>query len=176
DQTTNSRCPRILFPEEEVKRFYKPCSKTLVVKTLEKSFSFTTMKRRLEYFWERAGLIQVSYMTNNIFLVRFANEDDYMLAAFGGSWKIYDYYFIVSQWSPSFNEDELIQSILKWVRLPKLPIQYFNSVAVMRIGNYIGKMVWLDLATSNGSRCRYVRVCVEVDLTKPLLGKYMIEN
>ncbi|CAN1163705.1 hypothetical protein LINPERHAP2_LOCUS25158 [Linum perenne] len=46
----------------------------------------------------------------------------------------------------------------------------------MRIGNYIGKMVWLDLATSNGSRCRYVRVCVEVDLTKPLLGKYMIEN
>ncbi|CAN1127957.1 hypothetical protein LINPERHAP2_LOCUS4338, partial [Linum perenne] len=89
---------------------------------------------------------------------------------------IYDYYIVISQWYPSFNEDEPIKSILTWVRLPKLSIQYFNSLAVQRIGNYIGKTVRLDLATSEGSRCRYARVCVEVDLTKPLIGKYMIED
>ncbi|CAN1165050.1 hypothetical protein LINPERPRIM_LOCUS33532 [Linum perenne] len=32
----------------------------------------------------------------------------------------------------------------------------------------------MDLATSEGAQARYTRVCVEVDLTKPLLGKYMI--
>ncbi|CAN1121622.1 hypothetical protein LINPERHAP1_LOCUS6180 [Linum perenne] len=143
---------------------------------MEKSFSFLAVKRRLEFLWARSGTIQVSDMSNNFFLVRFAKEDDYSLAAFEGPWKIYDYYFAVSQWSPTFDEDEPIKSILTWVRLPKLPFQYFNKLAVHRIGNFIGRTVRLDLATSEGSRCRYARVCVEVDLTKPLLGKYMIED
>ncbi|CAN1185569.1 hypothetical protein LINPERHAP2_LOCUS37626 [Linum perenne] len=134
------------------------------------------MKRRLELLWAHTGHIQVSDMSNNFFLVRFSNEDDYASAAFGGPWKIYDYYIAISQWSPSFNEEEEIKSILTWVRLPKLPIQYFNSMAVHRIGNAIGRTVRLDLATLEGSRCRYARVCVEIDLTKPLLGKYMIED
>ncbi|CAN1170687.1 Putative ribonuclease H protein At1g65750 [Linum perenne] len=65
---------------------------------------------------------------------------------------------------------------MTWVRLPKLPIHFFNELAVTRIGNSIGRTVPLDLATSEGARARYARVCVEVDLTKPLLGKYMIED
>ncbi|CAN1127839.1 hypothetical protein LINPERPRIM_LOCUS29861 [Linum perenne] len=131
------------------------------------------MKRRLEFLWARAGSIQVVDMTNDFFLLRFSNEDDYNVAAFWGPWKIYDYYIAVSQWSPTFNEEEKIRSILTWVRLPKLPIHYFNTVVVSRIGNFIGRTVRLDLATKEGSRCRYARVCVEIDLTKPLLGKYM---
>ncbi|CAN1787955.1 Putative ribonuclease H protein At1g65750 [Linum perenne] len=103
------------------------------------------MKRRLEFLWARSGPIQVSDLDNRLFLVRFAQEKDYRVAAFGGPWKIYDFYIAVAQWSPSFNEEDPFKSILTWVRLPKLPIQYFNQVAVERIGNYIGKTVRLDL-------------------------------
>ncbi|CAN1144475.1 hypothetical protein LINPERHAP2_LOCUS14120 [Linum perenne] len=66
--------------------------------------------------------------------------------------------------------------ILAWVRLPRFPIHYFNHLAVTRIGNYIGKTVRIDLATTEGARARYASVCVEVDVSKPLLGKYMIED
>ncbi|CAN1141085.1 hypothetical protein LINPERHAP2_LOCUS12257 [Linum perenne] len=76
----------------------------------------------------------------------------------------------------SFNKDEPINTILTWVRLPKLPIHYFNNLAVTRIGNHIGRTVRLDLATTEGARARYARVCVEVDISKPLLRKYMIDN
>ncbi|CAN1132748.1 hypothetical protein LINPERPRIM_LOCUS30245 [Linum perenne] len=93
-------------------------------------------------------------MTHNLFLVRLTNEDDSAKATFDGPWKIYDYYITLSQWSLSFNEDEPIKSILTWVRLPKLPIHYFNSMAVHRIGNYIGRTVRLDLAALDGSRCQ----------------------
>ncbi|CAN1787302.1 hypothetical protein LINPERHAP1_LOCUS17586 [Linum perenne] len=134
------------------------------------------MKRRLEYLWAKSGSIQVSDLANNFFLVRFASQEDYSLAAFKGPWKVYDYYISVSQWSPSFDEEAPIKSILTWVRLPKLPIHYFNKLAVSRIGDSIGKTVRLDLATAEGTRGRYARVCVEVDVTKPLLGKYMIED
>ncbi|CAN1178990.1 hypothetical protein LINPERHAP2_LOCUS33936 [Linum perenne] len=50
------------------------------------------------------------------------------------------------------------------------------KIVVTRIGNYIGKTIRLDLATSEGARGRYARVCVEIDLSKPLLGKYMLED
>ncbi|CAN1182671.1 hypothetical protein LINPERHAP2_LOCUS36103 [Linum perenne] len=66
--------------------------------------------------------------------------------------------------------------ILTWVRLPKLPIHYFNQVAVTRIGNYIGRTVRLDLTTTEGARARYARVCVEIDLSRPVLGEYIIDN
>ncbi|CAN1154211.1 hypothetical protein LINPERHAP2_LOCUS19877, partial [Linum perenne] len=78
------------------------------------------------------------------------------------------------RWTPSFNEEDPIRTILTWVRLPKLLIHYFKHVAVNRIGNHIGKMIWMDLATAKGARARNARVCVEIDLSKPLFGKYMI--
>ncbi|CAN1154517.1 hypothetical protein LINPERHAP2_LOCUS20053 [Linum perenne] len=85
----------------------------------------------------------------------------------------------ISRWPsgpPSFSEEDSLKKILTWVRLPKLPIHFFNQVAVTRIGNNIGKTVRLDLATTEGARGRYDRVCVEIDISKPLLGKYMIDD
>ncbi|CAN1147891.1 hypothetical protein LINPERHAP2_LOCUS16135 [Linum perenne] len=176
DSQVNPRCPRIAFTDDEVRGFYKPWSKALVVKVMEGSFAFNTMKRRLEGLWARAGTIQVSDIANKFFLVRFSDPEDYQRAMLGGPWKIYDYYISVARWNPSFNEEEPIKFILTWVRLPKLPIHYFNRTAVTRIGNAIGKTVRIDLATTEGARARFARVCVEVDLSKPLLGKYMIED
>ncbi|CAN1162280.1 hypothetical protein LINPERHAP2_LOCUS24412 [Linum perenne] len=115
-------------------------------------------------------------MANSFFLVRFSEDDDYQRALFDGPWKIFDYYITVARWTPDFSDEAPIQKIMTWVRLPKLPIQFFNRLAVERIGNHIGKTVRLDMATSEGARARYARVCVEVDLSRPLLGKYVIED
>ncbi|CAN1122476.1 hypothetical protein LINPERPRIM_LOCUS2738 [Linum perenne] len=129
------------------------------------------MKRRLESIWAKGGHIQVSDLSNDFFLVRFSDGDDYYRVAFQGPWKIYDYYITVARWTPNFNEED---PILMWVRLPKFPIHFFNKTIVNRIGNHIGRTVRMDLATSEGARARYARVCVEIDISKPLLGKYMI--
>ncbi|CAN1848291.1 hypothetical protein LINPERHAP1_LOCUS38866 [Linum perenne] len=115
-------------------------------------------------------------MSNSFFLVCFSNEEDYQWAAFEGPWKIFDYYITVARWTPEFNEEAPIRKIMTWVRLPKLPIQYFNYKAVERIGNHIGKTIRLDLAIEEGARARYARVCVEVDQSRLLLGKYIIED
>ncbi|CAN1298894.1 hypothetical protein LINPERPRIM_LOCUS23988 [Linum perenne] len=129
-------CPKISFSEDEVRSFYKPWSKALVVKVLERNFSYQTVKRRLETLWARSGKIQDTDAANAFYLARFSDQDDYQRATFKGPWKL----------------------------------------AVTRIGNHIGCTIRLDLATSEGARARYARVCVEVDISKPLLGKYMIED
>ncbi|CAN1185477.1 hypothetical protein LINPERHAP2_LOCUS37574 [Linum perenne] len=165
DSGSDPRCPVVSFSDEEILSFYKPWSKALVVRVLERTFSFPVIRRRLKSLWARLGHIQVSDIANNFFLVRFSTEDDYKRALFGGPWKIFDYYISVARWSPDFNENEPISKILTWVRLPKLSIHYFNRLAVERIGNHIGKTVRMDLATAQGARARYARVCVEVDIS-----------
>ncbi|CAN1127557.1 hypothetical protein LINPERPRIM_LOCUS29704 [Linum perenne] len=134
DRIQDPLCPVISFSEEEIIRLYKPWSKALVIKILERNFSLPVVRRRLESLWARAGRIQVSDTTNHLFLVHFSEEDDYQRALFKGPWKI----------------------------------------AVERIGNHIGRTIRMDLVTAEGARARYARVCVEVDLSRPLLGKYIL--
>ncbi|CAN0826630.1 hypothetical protein LINGRAHAP2_LOCUS743 [Linum grandiflorum] len=49
-------------------------------------------------------------------------------------------------------------------------------LAVKRIARRIGHPICVDRATDEGARGKYARVCVEVDLTKPLLSKYLLEG
>ncbi|CAI0391989.1 unnamed protein product [Linum tenue] len=46
----------------------------------------------------------------------------------------------------------------------------------MKIGKRIGKPLRVDQATSTGARLDYARVCVQVDLTKPLLSQFRIHG
>ncbi|CAN1128739.1 hypothetical protein LINPERPRIM_LOCUS22348 [Linum perenne] len=87
---------------------------------------------------------------------------------------MYDYYITVAKWISQYNEEEPIRTILMWVSQPKLLIHFFSHTASNIISNHIGKTVQLDLATSEGARARDARVCIEVDLSKTLLGKHMI--
>ncbi|CAL1370147.1 unnamed protein product [Linum trigynum] len=46
----------------------------------------------------------------------------------------------------------------------------------MRIGERIGKPMRVDHATLSGARSDYARVCVQVDLTRPLLSQFTIHG
>ncbi|CAI0402642.1 unnamed protein product [Linum tenue] len=46
----------------------------------------------------------------------------------------------------------------------------------MRIGERIGKPLRVDHATMSGARSDYARVCVQVDLTRPLLSQFTING
>ncbi|CAI0393624.1 unnamed protein product [Linum tenue] len=82
-----------------------------------------------------------------------------------------DRYLMVHVWDKHFDPDSKeISSTLVWARLLELPIHFFHKEAVMRIGKRIGKPVRVDKATEEGARGEYARICVQVDLTKPLLS------
>ncbi|CAN1120271.1 hypothetical protein LINPERHAP2_LOCUS111 [Linum perenne] len=49
-------------------------------------------------------------------------------------------------------------------------------VILKRIGDRIGKTVRIDHTTLEASRGNFARICVEVDLSKPLLSKYRMRR
>ncbi|CAN1149425.1 hypothetical protein LINPERHAP2_LOCUS17012 [Linum perenne] len=66
--------------------------------------------------------------------------------------------------------------VIVWVRLPGIPLEYYDATILRIIGDRIGKTVRLDHTTLEGSRGNFARICVEVDLSKPLLSKYRLRR
>ncbi|CAI0429363.1 unnamed protein product [Linum tenue] len=116
-------------------------------------------------------------MKNGCYLVRFRDQRDYETAIMGGPWRLGDTYLTVHRRYKGFNPWKAeIKLTMIWVQLPKLPIEFINKVAVMRIVEAIGKPIRVDRATELGARGKFARVCVEVDLTQPLISQYKIEG
>ncbi|CAI0455976.1 unnamed protein product [Linum tenue] len=116
-------------------------------------------------------------MKNGCFLVRFRSHKDYELACSEGPWLLGDTYLTVFRWYKGFNPWKVeVKSTPVWVQLPDLPIEFFNAEAVTIIAQLIGRPVRVDRATEMGARGNYARVCVEVDLSRPLLSQYKVEG
>ncbi|CAI0558324.1 unnamed protein product [Linum tenue] len=170
-------CPNIHFSSAEERQFCREWRSALVVKALGRSVSYTGISKRLNDLWARAGGIQVSSVKNGYFLVRFTSGIDYERALTGGPWMMGDNYLMVHMWDKHFrpyNHD--ISSTLVWACLLDIPIHFFHKEAVMKIGSRIGKPLCVDQATATGARLDYARVCVQVDLTKPLLSQFKIHG
>jgi hypothetical protein len=57
-----------------------------------------------------------------------------------------------------------------------LIVEYDDNFVLWRIGDHIRKILKVDRTTSFSTRVNYTRICVEVDLTRPLLGKFKLRR
>jgi hypothetical protein len=62
------------------------------------------------------------------------------------------------------------------VRIPDLPIEYYDTKVLHFIGNRIGKTVKVGKNTLFQERGKYARICVEVELNKPLLAMFELKD
>lgn len=69
-----------------------------------------------------------------------------------------------------------ISSLPVWVRVPWLPVEYYDEEWLWSVGNTIGKTIKVDDTTRATVRGRFARICVEIDLEKPLVASYRIRG
>ncbi|XP_061369206.1 uncharacterized protein LOC133312079 [Gastrolobium bilobum] len=159
------------------RKAWQPWKQSLIVKLLGKKLSIIFLRKRLENMWARDGSIFVTDIENDFYLVRFEKKSDMENVLSGGPWIIFDHYLAIRSWEPDFNVFQSpINKITAWVRLPGFPIKYVNTSLIKSVGTWIGNFIRLDAATTNLARGKFARICVEVDLTKPLKAEYLIEG
>lgn len=88
---------------------------------------------------------------------------------------VLDHYLIVKEWTPDFHPMvDKTEKLIVWARFPGLPVEYYNLDFLLKIGEKIGKPIRIDEATSLVSRGKFASMCIEVDITKPLLAHYKL--
>ncbi|CAL1370532.1 unnamed protein product [Linum trigynum] len=177
DGEEDPTCPPIYFTAAEEREYCRKLRSALIVKPLGRLVSYTAVSIRLNTIWAKAGGIQVTSMKNGYFLVRFTSGMDYDRAVTNGPWMIGPNYLSVHMWDKNFDPyNHEISSTLVWAKLLDILIHYFHQEAMMKIGRRIGRPFRIDEATRTEAESDYARVCVQVDLTRPLLSKFSIRG
>ncbi|XP_061358829.1 uncharacterized protein LOC133303016 [Gastrolobium bilobum] len=135
------------------------------------------MKKKIEILWARAGKINVTDVGNGFYVVQFSNKDDLLFALNGGPWIILGHYLSLRRWEPAFRPNAAsVMKIAAWVRLPGIPLEYYDEAFFRRIGNWLGKMLKIDKTNNEHVRGQFARICVELDLAQPLKGEYVLDG
>lgn len=127
--------------------------------------------------WKPEANFDLIALDQDYFVAKFESRRDYKFAKFEGPWIVLGHYVIVQEWEPNFHPyKNKVKKLLVWARLPAIPIEYFEDDFLAKIGNQIGRPVRIDTTTSLVSIGKFARICVEVDLSKPLLSKFTLED
>ena len=110
-------------------------------------------------------------------IVRFDEKEDYFAAMTGGPWRLFGSVVMAQSWSPDFNPmtDE-ISTTQVWVRISNVSFTFYHRQILMGMVVGLGKPLRVDGTTLQFERARLTRICIEVDLKKPLKGLILING
>ena len=114
-------------------------------------------------------------LSHGFFLTRLSLKEDFENVLRKGPWFIGDHFLFLRPWEPNFKLALAdVSSIAIWIRLNELPIEYYNVEALQHIGRAIGNVLRVDTFTALETRGRFARLCVQIDVDKPLVTTIMI--
>lgn len=94
------------------------------------------------------------------FLTCFSLKEDYENILKRGPWFIGEHFLSIRPWEPNFLPAMAnVTSVAIWVRLNELPIEYYNSEALLHIGKSIGNVLRVNTHTATEDRGQFVRLC-----------------
>ncbi|XP_028795351.1 uncharacterized protein LOC114750879 [Neltuma alba] len=167
-------CPTLRITQEEYEQWCAPGRNSLIVKLLEKSVPLWVMKESLQKMWKTEKSFTTRDINNGYFLVSFEDENDMINIYQEGPWMVSDRYLVVQRWRLNFDpwNAELHKKIVIWLRIPLLPLEFFNAASFQRIGSLIGRTLKIDRVTYASERGKFARICVEIDLNKKLRSSF----
>lgn len=145
-------------------------SNALIIKVIGKSIGYQFLTSRINNLWKPSGRLDCVDLGKDFFLVRFSLKVDYERVLREGPWFVGGHYLSIRKWEPNFKPSTAtVSSVAVWVRLPQLPIEYYEPSVLRDIGLAIGPVLRIDTHTASESRGRFARICVQVNFDHPLI-------
>ncbi|XP_028764213.1 uncharacterized protein LOC114722336 [Neltuma alba] len=177
--------PVVPVTQEEFNDWCEPWNYALILTVLGRRFNLFFLKEELRKMWGFQEYdFEIIDLPNNYFVVRFRNEEfwqqHYKKVLCDGPWVIRQHCVLIQRWSPYFNAyQNPLGRVATWVRIPDIPMHYYNSHYISRFGDKIGRTLKVDMKTLNDfqstnskiKRGKYVRICVELNLQKKFVPK-----
>ncbi|XP_074318803.1 uncharacterized protein LOC141655633 [Silene latifolia] len=170
-------CPRICLTKMEKTIIRKPWRHSIIIKMFDKNIGYLSLMRKLQAKWSIKGKLTLTDLTHSYYIARFSSKQDYDFVMTQGPWMIDDRYLTIRKWVPNFvpSEDNILK-LTAWVHIPNLPVEYFNSTFLKKVGSKIGQVIHIDNNTATAQRGQFTQLSVEVDISKPLLSKFKLNG
>ncbi|KAI9086614.1 hypothetical protein K1719_031208 [Acacia pycnantha] len=173
----NGNIPTVDFSSHVIEVLNKKMGLAVVVKLLGRKIGYRQLRSQLQNLWKPTGQMKLIDLDEDCFLVRFQDDLDYQNALLSGPWVLFGHYLTVQPWTPSFTpHNHVINQVMGWIRLPKLPARYYHKSVIRSIGGIFGEVIHVDYNTDSGDRGKFARIAVSLDLTMPLILKIMVDG
>jgi len=173
----NRLLPKVYIEPKVFQELCTPWKDAIVVKLLGKNLGYNTMRDRLQKIWKLQGGFEIMDNDNGFYMVKFDLAADKEKVITGGPWLIFDHCLAVSHWSPEFASLEAkVDRTVVWVRFSGLNLVYYDESFLLAMASAIGRPIKVDTNTLRVERGKFARVCVEIDLTAPVVGKIWVNG
>lgn len=109
---------------------------------------------------------------HGFFMVKFDMHADREKVISGAPWMVFDHYLAVRPWVPDFISSEVkIDKTLVWIRFPSLGMEYYEKSVLLALATTVRRPIKVDINTVEANRGRFAKVCVEIQLDQPVVGK-----
>nr|POF01449.1 uncharacterized protein CFP56_35727 [Quercus suber] len=165
----------VKFSKEFKQHIRTPWSKAIIVKVFGRTVGFSFLHSRLLSMWKPTGRLDCVGLGLGFFLVRLSLKEDYENILRKGPWFIGEHFLSIRPWEANFRPASAsVSSIAVWIRLNELPIEYYNVEALLQIGKSVGNVLRIDTHTAFEAKGRFARLCVHIDIDKPLITTILI--
>jgi hypothetical protein len=173
----NKLLPKVSLDDSYFNDLCHPWKEALVIKVLGKNVGYQMLKERLQKMWKLQGGFDMMDVDQGFYMVKCNLLADREKIMSEGPWMIFDHYLAVAQWSPAFaSPTAQVEKTLVWIRFPGLNLLFYDESFLLALASTIGTPVKVNTNTLNVERGRFARICVEIDLTKPVVGKVWING
>ncbi|KAK9984571.1 hypothetical protein SO802_034096 [Lithocarpus litseifolius] len=149
----------VKFSREFKWQIRTPWSIALIVKVYGRTVGFNFIYNRLLALWKPTGRLDCVGLGHGFFLTRFSLREDYENILKRGPWFIGEHFLSIRPWELDFRPATAsVTSVAVWVRLNELPIECYNSEALLQIGKSIGNVLRVDTHTATKARGSAMRV------------------
>lgn len=69
-----------------------------------------------------------------------------------------------------------IDHSMVWIRFPSLGMELYDEDVLLALATTVGKPVKVDIHTVDASRGKFARVCIDIDLAQPLVGRVWLRG
>ena len=138
-----------------------PWANALIVKVFDKNVGYHFLHSKLLGMWKLIGKMDCMDLGHDFFLIKFLVKEDHSKGFRGGSWFVGGHYLSIHYWEPNFRSSTMnVSSVVVWIRLPELPIEYYEPLVLRDIVKAIRPILRIDTHMATESRGQFARLCV----------------
>lgn len=140
----------IQISEEDQARIYQPWKFSLIIKLIGMRIQHHILKRKVQEVWKIPKNFPLIDLDADYYIAKFNCQEHMVKVLSFGPWFIFGHVLSIQRWKPNFVATEFKNSLTAiWIRLPRLPTEFYGEIVMAKIGNAIGKLLKVDACTSS---------------------------
>ncbi|KAE8797142.1 hypothetical protein D1007_27693 [Hordeum vulgare] len=139
--------------------------------------NLAVLERTMQRAWGLHKVARFRDLGKNVFEVHFGSEGDWRHVLHSGPWQFDFSVLIVKEYDGGTRPSEMVFDTVEiWVQVHDLPPDKRTEEFGNALGNWLGKVVRVDVDEEGKAKGQHLRVCAQISVFEPLVRGFFLKS